>query len=374
MRLLLAALATLTIAPAAMAVQTDAPKTPKSEITVETVAEGLVRPWAFQFLPEGRMLVTERPGRLRIVGKDGALSEPVQGLPKVEAQRQGGLLDVALAPDFATTGTLFFSYAEPRDKGLNGTAVARARLVEDGKTARLEDVQVIFRQEPGLASGLHFGSRIAIAPDGRLFVTLGERFQMQYAQDLSRHWGKVVRINQDGSVPDDNPFVGQDKARPEIWSYGHRNPQSASIHPETGELWIIEHGARGGDEINIPRKGLNYGWPVISYGTHYSGETIPRERKGMKQPLYYWDPSIAPSGMAFYTGDLAPQWKGNIFVGALAKTHLSRVVLDGETVTAEEELLTDLGERIRDVRMGPDGAIYVATDSDKGRILRITPK
>ena len=374
MRSLIATMATVMLAPSAIAAQTNAPAPPPTRVAVETVAKGLEHPWALQFLPDGRMLVTERPGRMRIVAKDGRLSEPISNVPKVFAQRQGGLLDVALAPDFATSRTIYFTYAEPREGGVNGTAAARARLVEDGGSARLEDVRVIFRQEPGLASGLHFGSRIAIAPDGKLFITLGERFQMQYAQDLSRHWGKVVRINADGSVPPDNPFVGRDNARPEIWSYGHRNPQAAAISPQTGELWVIEHGARGGDEVNIPRKGLNYGWPVISYGVHYSGEKIPQKREGMEQPLYYWDPSIAPSGMAFYTADKFPQWRGNLFTGALAKTHLSRMVLDGETVVAEEELLNDLGERIRDVRQGPDGAIYVATDSPNGRILRVTPQ
>jgi glucose/arabinose dehydrogenase len=374
MRSLIATMATLLLAPSAIAAQTDAPAAPPTRVTVETVARGLEHPWALQFLPDGRMLVTERPGRMRIVAKDGSLSEPIAGVPAVAARQQGGLLDFVLAPDFASSRTIYFTYAEPREGSVNGTAAASARLLEDGGKTRLEDVRVIFRQEPGLASGLHFGSRIAIAPDGKLFITLGERFQMQYAQDLSRHWGKVVRINPDGSVPPDNPFVGREKARPEIWSYGHRNPQAAAIHPQTGELWVIEHGARGGDEVNIPRKGLNYGWPVISYGVHYSGEKIPQKREGMEQPLYYWDPSIAPSGMAFYTSDKFPQWRGNLLTGALAKTHLTRLVLEGETVVAEEQLLNDLGERIRDVRQGPDGAIYVATDSPNGRILRVTPQ
>lgn len=372
MRMFTAALATFTLASPVSAVQTDAPQAPRSEVAVATVAQGLVNPWALAFLPDGRILVTERPGRMRIVSTDGQVSQPVEGVPQVFAEGQGGLLDVTLAPDFGSSRTIYFSYSERREGGNNGTAVARARLSEDG--ARLDDMQVIFRQQPSFNSSVHFGSRIVIAPDGKLFVTFGERFQMKYSQDLSRLWGKVVRINPDGSAPDDNPFVGQQNARPEIWSYGHRNPQAAALHPVTNELWIVDHGPRGGDEVNIARKGLNYGWPVINYGVHYSGQEIPDAREGMEQPLYYWVPSIAPSGMVFYTGDRAPQWKGNLFVGALAGRHLARLVLDGEQVTAEERLLSDLGERIRDVAQGPDGSIYVVTDSAKGRVLRITPQ
>lgn len=373
MRTFIAAVATVALSAPAFAVQTDAPEAPSREVSVETVAKGLDHPWALEFLPDGRMLVTERPGRMRIVGQDGRVSDPVEGVPEVFDEGQGGLLDIALAPDFQSSGTIFFAYAEPRNDG-NGTAIARAQLVEGNGAPRLENVQVIFRQQPSFRRNVHFGSRIVIAPDGTLFVTLGERFQMKHAQDLSRHWGKVVRINPDGSVPQDNPFVGRENARPEIWSYGHRNPQAAALHPETGELWIVDHGPRGGDEVNIVRKGLNYGWPAINYGEHYTGEQIPEKREGMEQPLYYWDPSIAPSGMAFYTADRAPQWQGSLFVGALAGRHLARLVLDGEEVTAEEQLLTDLNERIRDVKQGPDGAIYVATDSARGRILRVTPR
>lgn len=374
MRPLLSIIASLAFVTPAWAAQTDAPTAPQSDVMVETVAEGLIHPWAIAFLPDGRMLVTERPGRMRLVNMEGQVTAPLEGVPKVFAQGQGGLLDVALAPDFQSSGTIYFSYAEPREGGRNGTTVARARLVEGDDRPRLEDVQIIFRQQPSYRADVHFGSRIVVAPDGKLFITLGERFQMQYAQDLSRHWGKVVRINPDGSVPEDNPFVGREGARPEIWSYGHRNPQAAGLHPETGELWIVDHGPRGGDEVNVVRKGLNYGWPVINYGRHYSGQDIPEKREGMEQPLYYWDPSIAPSGMTFYTADRAPQWRGNLFVGALAGRHLARLVLDGEEVTAEEQLLKDLNERIRDVRQGPDGAIYVATDSPNGRILRVTPR
>lgn len=374
MRMLVAALGTLVLTAPASAVQTDAPAAPTSRVTVETVAEGLTHPWAFQFLPDGRILVTERPGTMRIIDTGGRLSNPIQGVPKVFAQGQGGLLDVALAPDFETSRTIYFSFSEPREGGRNGTTVARARLAETDGSTRLEDVQVIFRQLPSFDANVHFGSRIVIARDGKLFVTLGERFQMRYAQDLSRAWGKVVRIDPDGSIPDDNPFVGRQNARPEIWSYGHRNPQAAALHPDTGELWIVDHGPRGGDEVNIARKGLNYGWPIINYGVHYSGERIPDKREGMEQPLYYWVPSIAPSGMAFYTAGRAPQWRGNLFVGALVERHLVRLVLEGEQVIAEEKLLTDLRERIRDVRQGPDGAIYVATDSPRGKILRVTPR
>ncbi len=346
----------------------------REKFRVETIARGLEHPWGLVFLPDGRMLVTERPGRLRILDRDGKLSPPVAGVPAVAAVGQGGLLDVALAPDFATSKRIYFTYGEPRDGG-NGTSVAHARLVEEEGAAQLDDVKVIFRQEPAVRSGFHFGSRLAFARDGNLFVALGERNLKATAQDLSNHQGKVVRIGADGAVPPDNPFVGRADARPEIWSYGHRNPQSAAIHPATGKLWIVEHGPKGGDEINVPLAGKNYGWPVIGYGVDYSGAKIHESthKEGMEQPIYHWTPSIAPSGMAFYTGDAFPGWRGNLFVGALALTHLNRLELDGEKVVKEERLLADLGHRIRDVRQGPDGALWLLTDATDGKVLRLTP-
>ena len=253
--------------------------------------------------------------------------------------------------------------------------MARGKLQAGEDAARLEDVKVVFRQEPATSGGMHFGSRLAFARDGNLFVTLGERFQRDKAQDLGNHYGKVVRLLPDGSAPPDNPFVNKAGARPEIWSYGHRNIQSAAINPASGKLWTVEHGARGGDEINIPQAGKNYGWPIITYGRDYSGAKVGEgtAKTGMEQPVYYWDPSIAPSGMAFYTGDLMPEWKGNLFVGALARQALHRLVLDGDRIVGEERLLGDLGERIRDVRSGPDGAIWLLTDSAEGRVLRVVP-
>jgi glucose/arabinose dehydrogenase len=357
---------------------TDAPaQKSKSAPKVETFAKGLVNPWGLAFLPDGRLLVTERPGRMRLIGKNGSLSQPLSGVPQVFTSRQGGLLDVALGPDFASSRLVYISYSEPRSDGTNGTAVARAKLAtEGGGGGKLEDVKVIFRQQPGNSGGMHFGSRLAFARDGSLFVTLGERFQRDKAQDLSGHYGKVVRIKPDGAVPPDNPFVRKAGARPEIWSFGHRNPQSAAIHPGSGKLWTVEHGARGGDEVNIPQAGRNYGWPVITYGRDYTFLKIGEgtAKAGLEQPIYYWDPSIAPSGMAFYTGSLFPDWKGNLFVGALAGRALHRLVLEGEQVVGEERLLGDLGERIRDVRDGPDGALWVLTDSSEGRVLRLVPE
>jgi glucose/arabinose dehydrogenase len=346
----------------------------KAKFRIETLASGLEHPWAVAFLPDGRALITERPGRIRLLSKDGKLSEPVAGVPDVAAVGQGGLLDIAVSPNFAKDSRIYFSYAEPRGV-VNGTAVAHARLVAAGEKAKLEEVTVIFRMEPGRGGGFHFGSRLAFAPDGNLFVTLGERNAMQPAQDLSGHLGKVVRIGPNGEVPKDNPFVGKEGVRPEIWSYGHRNPQGAAIHPETGRLWIHEHGARGGDEINIPEAGKNYGWPVISYGRHYSGATIGEgsRKPGMEQPIHYWDPSIAPSGMTFYTGDAFAAWKANLFVGALALRHLQRLELDGEKVVRTERLLESLRERIRDVRQAPDGTLWLLTDSRNGRLLRLAP-
>ncbi len=370
----------------AAAGQTDAPAV-KSTVAfdVVTVAEGLVNPWSLAFLPNGKMLVTERPGRLRVLGADGTLSAPVAGLPPVDARGQGGLLDVALDPAFAKNNLIYWSYAEPKvgEAGVNNTAVARGRFVDDGAAPRVDDMQVIYHQRPSLNSPLHFGSRLVFGRDGTLFVTQGDRSitegRMQ-AQTLSSGLGKIVRINTDGSIPKDNPFVGKDGVLPEIWSFGHRNIQSAALHPTTGELWEVEHGTRGGDEINIARKGKDYGWPTIAYGIEYRGGPITggiTQQAGMEQPLYFWDPIIGPSGMTFYTGSLFPAWKGNLFVGGHGTNDLVRLVLDGDKVIGEERLLTDLQpkpERIRDVRTGPDGAIYVVTDSNSARILKLVPK
>jgi aldose sugar dehydrogenase len=343
-------------------------------LTVETVARGLERPWSLAFLPDGRMLVTERLGRLRIVSRDGALSPPVTGVPQVRASGQGGLLDVTLDRDYASNKTIYFCFAEPTPDG-GRTAMARARL-NDGAVPALTDVKVIFRQEGPLSRGNHYGCRIVQARDGNLFLTLGDHFiYRDHAQNLTDHLGKIVRVTPDGTVPPDNPFVGKVGAKPEIWSYGHRNAQGAALHPETGKLWEHEHGPRGGDEVNIPLAGRNYGWPVIGYGVDYSGTKIHEAtaKPGMEQPIKYWVPSIAPSGMAFYTADLIPAWKGSLFVGALAGQMLVRLELNGESVTKEERLLQGLRERIRDVRQGPDGAIWLLTDNSNGRVLRVVP-
>jgi glucose/arabinose dehydrogenase len=336
------------------------------------VASGLEHPWALAFLPDGRILVTERPGRLRIVGRDGSLSAPLAGVPAVAAAGQGGLLDVALDPRFAENRLVYLSFSEAGENATAGTAVARGRL-GDG---RLEDVQVIYRQEPKVQGSGHFGSRLVFRRDGTLFVTQGDRQRYrERAQDLMQGLGKVVRINADGSIPRDNPFVGRDDARPEIWSYGHRNVQAAALDPETGDLWTVEHGARGGDELNRPERGKNYGWPVITYGVDYNGKPIGEgtAREGMEQPVYYWDPVIAPSGMTFYTGDAFPAWRGNILVGSMTPGRLVRLVLRDGRVASEERYLGELDERIRDVQQGPDGMIYVVTDSPRGRLLRVLP-
>ena len=342
----------------------------KARFRVVTVAGGLDRPWALAFLPDGRMLVSEKPGRMRVVTRDGTLSAALGGMPPVASLGQGGLLDVIVDREFGTSRTIFFCFSEPGEGGA-GTAVARARLGE----TELEDVRVIFRQHPKVSGGLHFGCRIVLSREGLLYATLGERYNRDRAQDLATHLGKVIRIRPDGTVPPNNPFVNRSGALKEIWSYGHRNPQGAALHPQTGKLWLHEHGARGGDEINIPGAGKNYGWPVITHGIDYSGAPIGigKAAPGMEQPHYFWVPSIAPSGMAFYNGDAFPQWKGNLFVGALAGQRLVRLELDGETVKHEERLLGDVGERIRDVRAGPDGLLYVLTDNSNGRILRLEP-
>jgi glucose/arabinose dehydrogenase len=344
----------------------------KGPIRVVTVAGGLEHPWGLAFLPDGRMLVTERPGRLRIVAADGKLSAPVKGVPEVYAVGQGGLLDVVLDPKFAASRLIYWAYAEP-DGRIAGTAVARGRLVEEGGgPPRLENVQVIFRQQPKVTGLNHWGSRLVFAPDGTLFVTLGERFQRERAQNLNETLGS---INPDGSIPKDNPFVGRRDARPDIWSLGHRNVQAAALNPDTKRLWTVEHGAQGGDEINIPEAGKNYGWPIITCGRDYSGAKIGEgtAKPGLEQPIYYWDPSIAPSGMAFYTADRFPAWRGDLFVGSLKFALLVRLELDGTKITHEERLLEDLSERIRDVRQGPDGLLYLLTDNSDGRILRIEP-
>lgn len=356
--------------------QTRAPESVSAvRLNVEMIASGLSHPWALAFLPDGRLLVTERPGRLRVVTREGLVSQPVRGLPDVHARGQGGLLDVALAPDFSQSRMIYWSYAELREDGRNGTAVARGRLSDD--TAQVEHVQVIFRQQPAWDSNGHFGSRLVFDREGRLYVALGERQRAEarvLAQDLSTHLGKVVRINADGSTPSDNPFIGRADARPEIWAYGVRNVQGADLHPDTGELWTIEHGPRGGDELNIPRAGRNYGWPIISYGEDYNGQAIGEGiavREGMEQPIYYWDPVIAPGGMHFYRGALFP-WRGDLLIAGLQSQGLVRLELEEERVTGEQRLA--LGARIRDVAESEDGALWVLTDEGNGRLLRLTPQ
>ena len=374
LRLALNALSAAVFAMPAMADQTNAPRAEKTAVKTEIVARGLGNPWGLQFLPDGRYLVTEKPGRIRIVSKDGKISKPIAGVPEVSSQGQGGLLDVALAPDFADSGRIFFSFSEPRGDGKNGTSVARAKLVLDGDAGRLEDVKVIFQQQPSFKSSFHFGSRIVINPDGTLFVTTGERnFLRAEAQNPANHIGKVIHITQDGAPASGNPRL--DGWDPKVWSIGHRNIQGAVLDPATGKLWAIEHGARGGDELNHPEAGKNYGWPIITYGIDYSGAKIGEgtSKPGMEQPVYYWDPSIAVSGLAFYTGDLFPKWKGNLLVGSLKGTHMQRLVMKDGEVVAHERLLSDLDERIRDVRQGPDGAVYVLTDELKGALVRVTP-
>jgi glucose/arabinose dehydrogenase len=349
---------------------------------VVTVTEGLVNPWGLTFLPDGRMLVTEKPGRLRIISADGkTMSEPVAGLPAMDTRGQGGLLDIALDPAFQKNQMIYWSYAEP-GQGVNNTAVARGRFV-DGAAPKVENVQVIYHQAPSLNSTLHFGSRLVWNRDGTLFITQGDRSitegRMQ-AQKMDSLLGKIVRLNPDGSIPKDNPFVGKEGVRPEIWSYGHRNVQAAVLNPATGELWEVEHGTRGGDEVNIARKGKDYGWPTIAYGIEYQGGPITgniTQQAGMEQPVYYWDPNIAPSGMMFYTGKLFPAWQNSLFIGGLASTNLVRLSVKDDRVVGEERLLQDLQparDRYRDVRQGPDGAIYLLTDNAKGRILKLVPK
>lgn len=352
-----------------------APPALAADVKPVVVARNLEHPWGLAFLPDGRMLVTERPGRLRIVSRDGRVGAPLAGVPEVYAGNQGGLLDVVVHPQFADNRLVFFSLSEPGEganANLAGTAVARARL--DGE--RLTDVRVIFRQQPKVGGGLHFGSRLVFARDGRLFVTLGERgHRKDDAQTLDNHLGKVVRIEIDGRVPADNPFVQRAGAKPELWSYGHRNPQGAALHPETGALWITEHGPQGGDEINIPAAGANHGWPVITHGRNYGiGTKIGEgtERADIAPAVHYWVPiSIAPSGMAFLTSERYGDWKGQLFVGALRGQKLVRLELDGRKVIAEHALLADRATRIRDVRQGPDGFLYVLTDHEAGQIWRL---
>jgi aldose sugar dehydrogenase len=360
MRLIAALLVTLSVA-----------ISPAHAVTVDTVAEGLEHPWGLAFLPDGSMLVSERPGRLRIV-RDGKVSKPLANVPDVAARGQGGLLDVALHPDFQKNRLVYFSFSEPRGLASNGTALARARLSDDNKA--LENVEIIFQQKPAIRSTAHFGGRLTFAPDGNLFLTLGDRYsQRDSAQDLATHLGKVVRLTDIGKAAPGNPFAGKEGALAEIWSYGHRNQQGATIEPSTGAYWTVEHGAQGGDEINRPEGGKNYGWPVITYGKDYSGAKIGdgTKKEGMEQPLHFWDPSIAPSGLAFYRGEEFADWKGDLLVGALAGAKLVRLDVEGGKIVGEEAMLEDLGERIRDVRVSKDGGVYLLTDSPQGRILKL---
>ena len=351
--------------------QTRAPALPETPVTVSTFAEGLANPWGIAALPDGSYLVTERPGTLRRIAADGTLSDPIGGVPAVDAQQQGGLLDVAIAPDFATTGVIFLTYA----KGVaGGTVTAAARAVLDGD--RLSQVQDIFVQDPPADTYAHYGSRVVPTADGKVYITTGEHFteaNRQLAQDIETTYGKTIRLNADGSVPQDNPFVGRDGVD-SIWSYGHRNLQGATLGPD-GTLWTMEHGPAGGDELNHPQAGLNYGWPVISYGVNYDGSPVgsgETAMEGMEQPVYYWDPVIAPSGMAFYAGSYAP-WQGDLLIGSLNPGELVRLKFANGKVIGEERLLQDIG-RMRDVEVLPDGSVLVLTDNSYGVVLRVRPR
>jgi aldose sugar dehydrogenase len=359
--------------------QTRAPEmTAGVAFRTEVVADGLNKPWGMTFLPDGRLLVTERT-TIRILSTDGSLSPPIRGVPAVDIGDQGGVLDIVLDPAFAENRLIYFTFSEPGEPPLTSTAVARARLAEDGEGPRLEDLTIIFSQQPKLDSRQHYGGRLIFDAEGHLFVTTGERFVpagRPQAQGLGSLLGKIIRINPDGSVPADNPFVNQAGARAEIWSYGHRNIQGAAIHPVTGRLWTIEHGPRGGDELNLPEAGSNHGWPIITYGIEYTGEPVGgsfSQQDGMAQPRYYWDPVIAPSGMAFYGSDAVPAWRNSLFIAALRGKHLARLMLDGDRVIGEERLLVDRNERLRDVEVGPDGALWVLTDGTDASLLKLTP-
>jgi glucose/arabinose dehydrogenase len=349
----------------------------KSNVAYEVVvlAKGLEKPWAVEPLPGGDLLVTEKAGRMRIVTAKGELREPIAGVPPVDARGQGGLLDVALSPTFGTDRTIFWSYAEPREGG-NGTTVARGVLSQD--RGSLAQIRVIFRALPTYKGDKHYGSRLAFGPDGTLYITMGERSDApmrKYAQQLDSHLGKILRVKPDGSVPDDNPYVGKDGALPEIWTLGHRNIQAAAFDL-SGRLWVVEHGTRGGDELNLIEKGRNFGWPLVAYGIEYSGRPIPEAvtaREGFEQPVYYWDPVIAPSGAQFYTGAAFPSWQGSLFTGALKDKRLVRLTLENNRVTGEEHLLLARGKRVRDVRQDVDGALYVVTDETNGELWKIVP-
>lgn len=366
----------------------------KTAYEVTVVAKGLDKPWAVEPLPNGDFLITEKGGQMRIVSAKGEIGEPLEGLlpvgqggtteasklgglPPITARGQGGLLDVALSPNFKKDQTIFWSFSEQREGG-SGTSVARGRLNKE--RTKIEDVKVIFRVLPTYDNGLHFGSRLAFSPDGKLYITDGDRFDRpnrDKVQQLDNHLGKIMRINPDGTVPQDNPFVGKEGAKPEIWDLGHRNIQSAAFDAN-GKLWTVEHGARGGDELNLIEKGKNYGWSVVTFGQEYSGQPIPNaetEREGYVDPVYYWDPVIAPSGMEVYTGSAIPEWKGNIFIGGLVSQRLVRLVMKNNKVVGEEHLLTERGQRIRDVKQGfNDGFLYVVTDESNGKLLKIAPK
>ncbi len=344
-------------------------QTSAGPVAVSRFADGLERPWGIDFLPDGRALVTEKPGRLRIVARDGTLSAPLGGTPKVLVQGQGGLMDVAVDPQFSQNRTIYLAYAEAGDNGLSGTALGRGTLTDRG----IENFQVIFRQSPKMDGGHHYGTRIVFSPDGHIFLTLGERNKLNPAQDRNATLGKVVRLNRDGSPPKDNPFAGEGKVAASVWSYGHRNIEAAAIDPRTGSLWIAEMGPAGGDELNRPEAGKNYGWPLVSWGNHYDGRDIPDPptRKEFTDAVIHWTPVISPSGMAFYQGSLFPSWQGSALIGGLSARALVRVAVDGTTAKEAERIPLDA--RIRDVAQGPDGALYVITDASDGAVLRLAP-